>query len=304
MKKLLKIVLVLVLVAALGVVVVAFWINDLAKAGIEEGATYALGVNTQLNRAKVGIYSGQFAMSGLKVDNPANFTTPFFMQLKEGEVAVSLGSLTQDVVELPLLGLSGIDIYLEYNGKKGNYEVILENLQRLQPPSDPDQPQPEEPEDQAPQDSKKFVVRKIAIRDINVHADVKIVGDQTTKIDLNIPEILLSDVGSGSEEGMQLSQLSGVLIKAILEASLKQGGDLLPQAVLGGLNNGLQDIEALGQDVATEVGKAIEETGKTLDEAGQAVDDVTQQIERTGKQLEENFGGLLKGLEGSKDKDK
>ena len=297
-----KILLVLGAVLVLGLVVAIFWINTLAKTGIERGATYALGVNTQLDEAKVGIYSGQFAMSGLKVDNPPDFTTPFFMRLKDGEVAVSLGSLTQDQIELPLLALSGIDIYLEYNGKQGNYDVILQNLQNLQTPSSPDQPQPDEPEDQAPEESKKFVIRQIAIRDINVHADVKIVGDKPTQIDLNIPEIRLKDVGSGSEGGVMLSQLSGVLIKAILEASLKQGGDLLPEAVLGGLGSGLQEIEALGQGVVTQASKAIDDTGKTLDDTGKAVQDVTKKIEQTGKQLEENLGGLLKGLDGSKNK--
>ena len=77
--------LVIVLVA---VVVIAFVsIDAIARAGIERGATFALGVPTTLGSANIGILSGEFTMSGLDVTNPEGFDGDYFLQLDEGFVA-------------------------------------------------------------------------------------------------------------------------------------------------------------------------------------------------------------------------
>jgi len=120
MKKLIvKLGAVVILLLIIAVAAGALLINSIARKGIESGSTYALGVPTTLESAKVGLTSGEFSMSGLNVANPAGaFTSPEFLSMGEGSVAVSLGTLRSALVELPTLTLSDISMNLEGQGDK------------------------------------------------------------------------------------------------------------------------------------------------------------------------------------------
>jgi hypothetical protein len=103
----------LVVLVVVGAVV---WIDHLAKAGIETGSTFALGVDTTLDRADVGILAGHTDLSGLRVGNPADYSTEHFLRLNDGSLHVSLASLTLDTIEVPSLMLTGVDVNLEKKG--------------------------------------------------------------------------------------------------------------------------------------------------------------------------------------------
>ena len=120
--------LVLLVVVLLGVYI---WIDRLAKMAVERGSTYALGVPTTLDSARVGVFSGQMGMTSLNVANPRNFSAPHFLKLKTGQIDVSLSSLRQDTVVIPLLELKGVDVNLEKKSGQSNYQVILDNLKKL-----------------------------------------------------------------------------------------------------------------------------------------------------------------------------
>ena len=105
------------LVIVFVVVGIAFLsIDAIAKTAIERGSTYALGVKTTLSKADIGIFSGEFSLTGLDVDNPPGFDQEHFVELGEGKVSVSLGTLRAQIVELPLLALSDITMTLEKKG--------------------------------------------------------------------------------------------------------------------------------------------------------------------------------------------
>ena len=172
--------LVVVLVAI--VMLVFMSIDSIAKAAIERGSTYALGVQTTLGSADIGILSGEFAMFGLDVANPDGFESDHFLQLGEGFLAVSLGSLREDTVEVPTLALTGIDINLEKRDGKANYKIITDNLKRFES---------EDPGDQGAQadagePGKRFVVHEIIIRDVNVKVDIGL-----TRMEVPMPILLL-----------------------------------------------------------------------------------------------------------------
>ena len=92
MKWLLKIAVILIVLVVIVVGAAFFYVDSIAKGAIERGATYALGVNTTLGSADVGLLSGEFSMSGLDVDNPEGFVEAHFLRLGTGYVSVSLGA--------------------------------------------------------------------------------------------------------------------------------------------------------------------------------------------------------------------
>lgn len=286
----------LLLLLIVGVVIAIVSINAIAKKAVEEGGTYALGTKTTVSSVNVGLLSGKFALSNLNVANPGGFQSPHFMSLGSGGVAVSLSTLREPTVELPNFSLGDLDVHLEKRDGKTNYGVILDSVKRLSGSSD--QPKPA-----APADEKKFIIRELDILNVTIHADL--VGGpaalgQLTRVTIPIDRIRLTDVGQTGEgvagSGVSLSELSAIIVKAVLSAATEKGGGLLPADLLGDLQGQLAAIGDLGQFktevIASAKGK-IEEVGKkVVDEGKKALDDVTDK----GKKAVEDAADKLKGL--------
>ncbi len=286
MKTLIKMVAVLLILLVLATVAVALYIDTIAKTAIERGATYALGVETTLGSADVGLLSGTFSMGDLTVANPAGFESPYFTHLQEGSVEVALGSLRQETVELPTLTLSGLDIHLDKREGKANYNVILDNLGRFE--------SGEDSEKEA--GGKKFVINEILIQRIVVHVQLLPIGGDLTKLDVPIDEVRLRNVGSDTDGSVLMSELTSVIIKAVLTAIVQKGGGLIPGDILGDLGQGLGSLAEMGLDAATGLGDRIKD-------AGGGLDDITGGIGDAIKNIGDGLGGLLGGDKKKDDED-
>lgn len=263
MKKIIKSIAVLVVLLLILVVVPILYIDTIAKTAIESGSEYALGVEVTLGSADVGLISGEFAMQDLKIANPDGFQSPHFLHLKNGNTQITLGSLREDTVVLPTLTLTGIDMHLEKKGDKSNYNVIFENLSRF---NSEDKPQKA--------DGKKFIIREVLLKDIVVHVKVNLLISGETELDLPIDELRLENVGSDSDGGVLLSELTSVLMTQLILEIVKRGGGLLPADLLDELGQGLSQLESIaefGIDVGIDV---VEGVGDVLKDVGKGIEDL------------------------------
>lgn len=284
MGKLLKLLAVFIVVLVIAGIALFIYIDSIAKAAIERGGTYALGVSTTLDSADVGVLSGEFSMSGLNVANPDGFDTSHFLNLAEGGVAVTLGTLREEVIKLPHLTLSALDVNLERNlDGSSNYGVVLENLKRFESKDD-------KPADQ-PEDGARFIVRRIEIRDVVVHINAVPQGGDLTTFNFPIEEIVLNDVGSESNRGVLMGELLDVIVKAIIEAVREKGGDILPPDLLSDLEQRLAQLESLdslGIEMAATVGEDFE---KKVNEIQQQLEGkLGEELDNIGNDLGENLG--------------
>ena len=92
MKWIKRIVILLVLVVVVVAVIAVVMIDRIAKTGVEQGGTYAMGVTTKLDGIHIGLLSGSVSLDGLSVENPEGFKADHFLKLGDGSVEVSLGS--------------------------------------------------------------------------------------------------------------------------------------------------------------------------------------------------------------------
>ena len=307
MKRIKKIVAAVVVIIVVLIVAVFFWIDRLAKAGVEGGATYALGVDTQLDSMDVGVFSGSVAMADLNVANPTGFESPHFLQLGEGRVGVSLGTLMEDKVVLSELTLSGLNLNLVHHKGKANYKVILDNLKKFESGEKKEEAAEEE-------GGKRFVVQKVVVRDVRVEVELLPIGGDLTRVPIIIDAIELEDVGSDSDKGILLAELTNIILKAILTTVARQGGDLLPGDIAGELTAGLDQLKGLGDVSVQVVGKVTAQVAEQVTEAaekvgeevGKAVEETTEKVgeglDRAGKDVKRGLGGVLDL--GKKDKDK
>ncbi len=294
MKRVKKIVAAVVALVVLVFIAVIFWIDHVAKAGVEVGATYALGVETTLDDMDVGMFSGSVEMADLNVANPEGCSSPHFLQLGEGRVDISLGTLMEDKVVIPELTLSGLRMTLEHKNGKANYKTILDNLKKLESKSDP------APDDEG--SGKRFVINKVAVNDVEVQVELLPVGGSLTRVPVKIERIEVQNVGSDSDQGVMLAKLTGILIKAILTSVVQQAGSALPGDIAAELNSGLAQLEGLGGASVQVVGEVTAVAADVATKAGRAGEDLGKAAEEAGKGIAEGIGGLLGGKDEKKDK--
>ncbi|MHC4108001.1 MAG: hypothetical protein ACYSTY_07940 [Planctomycetota bacterium] len=285
-------VLLVLLIAA--VVTVVLYLDAIAKGAIEAGATYALGVQTTLQDADVRLLLGRLSIAGLDVENPEGFERDHFLRLDQGRVAVQLGSLRQETVDLPHLRLNGVDLNLERRNDKANYNVILGNLKKVESAR-------EEPADKPAEKKpgKKFVIEEVTVTDIHVGVDLLPFGGELTRLDVPIDEIRLQNVGSGG--GVPMDQLTGIVIKAIFAALMSEAGSLPADLVkdLGNALAGLEQLGDLGISLATGSGDLITGIGAgTVDTVGGVGEGVLEGVGGAVEEVGKGVGEALEGLGG------
>jgi hypothetical protein len=260
------------LVAALAVLVllvgaVLFYLGPLLARAIERGAGSALGVETSVDSVRPGLLSGRLELSGLRVANPTGFASPDFLRLREGRVAVDFASLRADTVEIPELALEGIELHLERKvGAGTNYGAILDHLRSLET-AEASKPAEASAGDEAP--GKKFVIRELRIQDVAARLRLAPELGRLTELDVEVPEIRLQNVGSGAEGGVRLEELCGLIVRALLDAVVRKGGDL--GAMGRDLQLRLRGLDRLAGGVAGGLKAAGEDSPQLEERAGQVL---------------------------------
>lgn len=321
MKKLLKLAFILVLLGLMiiigGVLFVSARANQLAKRAVEEGGSYALGVPTKVDSVKLGIFSGEFGLKGLDVANPSStggaaYTSPRFLGLGSGEVKVDYSALQQPVVTLPALTLSDIDVSLEKKGGKANYQVILENLKKLQ---DSGGTGGGKPSSKPAGEEQKFVITKLLITNVNISVDMLDAGglSQLAKVRIPIEKIELDNVGKTGDgvkgTGVTMEELVSIVVQAVLKATTEQGGSILPGELLGDLQGSLGQLDGLkGLPLAViaDPKKVVDDLAGKVKDMGKDVGDKLKDAGKdVGDKLKDGLDGLLGGgKDKKKDEDK
>jgi hypothetical protein len=273
MKIALRALAVIVVLLLVAVVVAVLGIDGIARTAVERGGTYALGVDTKLAKADIGLFAGTTELGGLSVANPAGFEETPFLSLGGAELAVTLGSLRGDVIEVPLFSLSDVALLLQKREGKTNYGVILDNLKRFesgQPPPG-EEPKPKE-------EGKRFVIRKIEITNVSADIDLLPVGGELTRAKVTIPSLTLENVGT-AEGGASVSEIVSKVVKALLQATLEAGGKVVGPELLADLKGKLEDLGVEAIDIGAGVQSELEKISPELgDKAGEVLKGVDKGI--------------------------
>jgi hypothetical protein len=273
MFKLIKLAVAGVVVIVLLVVVVlvgAFmYVDSIARQGIERGGTYALGVPTEVRHVDVGLFRGRVTVDGLRIGNPQGFEAPSFLRMESGRTEVAVRTLRQDVVRVPQLRLSDVEVVLERRpGEKANYQVILDNLERFKGPEKPE-PAPGTAE------GKRVIVDELVLTNIRVHVDMLrgqgAIGEamgQLGRVTVPIDEIRLTGVGQTGEgvagSGVTLGELAGLVVQAVLGAAVEKGGDILPADLIGDVRSRLAQIGDL-DEIRVQISGQLSQLGKAFE---------------------------------------
>ncbi|MFZ4429353.1 MAG: hypothetical protein ACOYPS_03255 [Phycisphaerales bacterium] len=117
-----------------------------------------------------------------------------------------------------------------------------------------------------------------------------------TRVTIPIDRISLSNVGKTgggvAGTGVTVSELSSIVISAVLSAATEKGGGLIPADLLGDLNGRLEGLgkNLLDMKVVADTQAKVEELGKKV------IDDVKKTVDETAKKAADKASEALKGL--------
>ena len=258
MSKLIKALVAIVIAVLIAVGLAWYFIDAIAKTGIEKGATYALGVETTVDKLSLSLLKGTMTMDGLTVSNPEGYTTPHLIRSGRFDLKVDPGTVLKDKVVINQFHLDGLDMNIEQKGlRQSNVSVIMGNLKRLK---GPDKQEPEKPKEEP--SGKKVVVDRIVIENVVANIHLASMGSKTVKV----PRIELEKVSNDSD-GIAVSELTARLLPAILAAVLEEGDDVIPDDLADALDDDLDGaVEALGGNASELVKQSVRKVGQKLKE--------------------------------------
>jgi hypothetical protein len=246
---------------------------------------------------RLRLLPADFRLRRLRIANPPGFDEPHFLKLGGAEIDVARETLLEDVVVVPLFALDGVDVALEREGEQTNYGVILENMQRFES----GKPRAQAAEPGSAGSERRFIVKRLVISDVKAHVEWSGLAADESALQVVIPQIELKDIGAQNARGVVMSELTDIVMKAILGAVARYGTDL-PGVMLGELNRGLGGVARVPGVVVTGMGANVVEAagaavgGKTGDAirgvGGSAVESVG---EAAGEEAAKALGGLFGG---------
>jgi hypothetical protein len=240
-KKIALSVIILVIVVLAGAY---FYRNSLVAKAVESGSEYALGVKTELSSAALDIGGGSLTLNNFTVDNPEGFTGNEFMSMRRGMVEVKGGSVLKNEVVVDSLIIDGIALNLEQIDRKGNFQVLLDNIKRLEMSSS--------------KETRKFRIGLIAVRDVQVNGSLSLSGNKREK-SFTLDDFSLRNVGG--DNGATVGQVTAIVVKALVSKALAAGSGLLPE----GFGANLSDMKERGvEKVTSEATNKLKDLGKSL----------------------------------------
>jgi hypothetical protein len=275
---------ILILIIA-GILIFHFYGGKLMKIGIEMGGRSALKVPVTVDDVSLSILGGNAGLKNLAIANPEKYEHEHMLTLGNGQIHLKLKSVLSDTIEIESILLENIEIVMEKEkiGFGNNIQDILNNL-----PSEEEEPkEPQEP-------GKNLHIHKLEIRNAVVNLKLLHIKGKFGTTPLPLDEIILTDLGT--DKKLNVAQLTGIILKALVGGIMQKGQGIIPEQILGPLGDTLKTLGDVTGQVLKQGGKVLEEGGKILEEGGKATEKI---IEGGGKVIEEGAkgaGDVIKGI--------
>lgn len=230
MKKVLLGLLVLIVVAVVGVMIWLYSsLDSIAKAGIEKYGSEITRVAVRVDGVTLSPADGQGMISGLKIGNPKGFKAAQAFSVGTIEVGVEQASLTKEVVLIHRIAVLSPDINYETTDAGSNFDAIQRNVNQYLGPDKVEK-----------RPGKKMIIDEFAIRDAKVSYSPALM--QGKSIDLNLPDIVLHDVGK--ERG---GVTSAELTKEIVDALKGQLAKTAVKSIKGAAKSAGEAAKGIGE---------------------------------------------------------
>lgn len=240
-----KIVASIVVLLIVAVAAVVFYLDSLVKSGIEVAGSRVLGTAVTVDSVSLSPLSGSGSISGLRIANPEGYSTPYAFELGEVSLALNLGSLTTDLIEVDSVIIDSPRITYETRISQDNIRDLLGNIDSGGGSTD------------TPESSGAR--QEIIIRDFQMLNPQLDLITAVASAPVTMPDIIITDIGTGSNgattrEVLQL--IIGRINRAIVEGNIPGVSELRDRA-----RGRLEEIQSEARDA---VDDAVQNLGNRL----------------------------------------
>ncbi len=256
--------------------VTAILFLDVAAARIVTiAATRVLGVQTTLSSAHIAILGGTSSLKELVVGQPAGFGTESMLKVTYAGITVNLLELLSSDIVVEEINIDGVLVTLVEKDGKVNLQVVANSLTQ----SSDAAAKPAATPSATKGSFETVTIKQLKVTDIKVLLEGNAMVTTGKTLEVNIPDILVADLGSKTPVSQVASHVSAQLINRLLLAIVKAQIANLPNAMVSGLEN------AAGQ-----VGNILNGSSEApaIQGAGSAIMEGIQDI---GKGIQGIFGG-------------
>ncbi|MDT8428913.1 MAG: hypothetical protein RQ757_09120 [Pseudomonadales bacterium] len=222
-KKLLLAVFALLLVSF---ALVFVYLDSVVKSSIEYVGPQVLGTEVTVDAVSLSPLSGSGSIDGLLVGNPEGFSAPYIFELGNVSLALAVGSVFSDVVEITSITIDSPVITYETQLRTDNVRTLMAQL------SSADASAPAESDQAAA--ATQVVIRDLQI--INPRVNL-VAGGLTAPVPL--PDIRLQNIGEESDS-VSLEEALRQVLAAISQTLLRANLDQLREATQQQLQEQLQ----------------------------------------------------------------
>ena len=209
-----------VAVVVVGILTVLVFQNldAIIKKVIEDVGSEVVGTSVTVSEVKFTLQEGRGEIRGLRIANPAGFSSPSAFEMAEIAVQLDPKSLAGPVIVINEVLVDGAKLTAEQKGTGTNLKQLMDGMKSTGEEAAP-------PPDEATSDVR-LMLEKFSF--VNSSATVKTeqLGDKTLKL----PNIRMSDIGD-KEVGLTPQQLAGRMLSTVIRQAERAVKDYLENLV-------------------------------------------------------------------------
>ena len=236
---------ILALVVLISVLIHLFG-NSALKAGIETAASKSLNVGVSVGDVDLSVLGGRVGLQKLVINNPPGYQHDKLLELSDARIAVDIGSLLSNTVNIKEIKLDGANVVIEQKGLSNNLQDLIKRM-------------PKGPKAEGKTTGKKLHIDNLEITNTKVQVKLLPIPGQADTIPLTLSTIKMTDLGEDNK--LNTAALAKKVLLAIAGGIAEQGAGVLPKEMVDSLASELKSIGAL----LDEGGKVLEE-GKDIAE--------------------------------------
>ena len=226
MKKIKKILLfgiigLVVVVIAAGIVV-GFFLGDIARKAVVTVGPQVTKTTVALDAVDLSLMTGSAKVKGLVIGNPDGYKSQQAISVGSAAVSVTPMSVFSDKIVIRSVDVEAPEITFEGNpAGKNNLNDILANVNQVSASGGPPAANTNAPAPASGKPAKKLEVDDFVINNAKVHATVSAFGFSNKELTFTLPQIHLSNLGTGAD-GITATELSQRVLSEITSATVKE----------------------------------------------------------------------------------
>jgi len=210
----------LVVLAIIGLLVTALFLDGIVKTGVNTFGPRIVKVPLTLDSIHIGILSGSATVKGLVIGNPDGYKTPNAISVGLAEVSLDVASALSDKIIIHSVHVEAPEITFEGGLSGNNLSKIVNNLNETAASltGGPGTNAPASAATSAAKPAKKLEVDDFLISGAKLHVSLTGLGGK--EMDLPLPDIHLTDLGKGTD-GLTPAELVTKVVGAVSDSSLQ-----------------------------------------------------------------------------------